>query len=574
MSQNFFYGLSAALVGTAIVVLQPQIVSAQLNEEAIAAIAKKVTVVINGQNPGSGVLIAKEGNTYYVLTAKHVVATPDEYEIVTSDAQKHNLNYSTVKKLPNVDLAVVQFTSNKNYQTAQLGNAEIIQEGSTIYIAGWPHPGQAITQRIFQITTGKISGRPLDTLEEGYALVYTNTTASGMSGGPIFNERGDVIGIHGRAEGQPIYNADTGNTVAVKSGFNLGIPISTFFNLGSNSGIAWRHFRGHFLLQNFFQTQTESMLRSLTFRPDGKTIIGLNMNFLNAVDIESIFEIWNIGNGKLERSIKLEGLKWSGTSPIIIGSDGQTLAHGRNRENKIEIWNLGNGKLEHTFDLGLNSRDIENLAISPNGQTLVSLQVYIESPEGLKIWNLKTGKLLHTIDHRYCEGFYLLSFSGDGKTLASVNGGTSIKIWDVPTGKLKRTLETSSSGVSCSDERVHPSALNSIAISPDGNTLVSGSKDGILQFWDLGTGKLRSNLQLQNLGQVNNLAISPDSQLLATIHQNFRILIWDVKSGKFLTELSGYPDKFFSVHFSPDGKTLLSRSQDGILRVWQSPPPW
>ncbi|MEW6491202.1 MAG: hypothetical protein AB1589_01440, partial [Cyanobacteriota bacterium] len=108
MSQNVFYGLSAALMGAAIVVVQPQIATAQVDEQAIAAMAKEVTVVINGQNPGSGVLIAKEGNTYYVLTAKHVVATPDEYEIVTSDRQQHILNYSKVRKFPNVDLAVVQ----------------------------------------------------------------------------------------------------------------------------------------------------------------------------------------------------------------------------------------------------------------------------------------------------------------------------------------------------------------------------------------------------------------------------------------------------------------------------------
>lgn len=550
-------------MGAAIVVVQPQIAIAQVEEQALAAMAKEVTVVINGQNPGSGVLIAKEGNTYYVLTAKHVVATPDEYEIVTSDRQQHILNYSTVKKLPDVDLAVVQFTSEKNYETAQLGNAELIKEGTTIYIAGWPHPGQAITQRIFQLTSGKISGRPLEALEEGYALVYTNTTASGMSGGPVFDERGNVIGIHGRAEGQPIYNPDTGDTIAVKSGFNLGIPINTFFDLASNSGVAWKYFRAHFSHHHFLNRQTRSQLRYLTFRPDGKTIVGFNSE-------GNTVEIWNLNTNELERTIKLEGFKTLGLSPITISPNGQTLAH--DSDGTIEIWNLATGKLERTFDRDSQKRrGWDNLKLSLDGQTLVGLDISADVAN-IEIWNLDIAKRLRTLDHPDCEGFHLLSISLNGKTLASVNGGTSIKIWDMETGKLQHTLETYSGKINCSDNSVFPIAVTSIAISPDGNTLVSGSRDGILRFWNLGTGELRSTFK--NLGEVNHLAISPDNQLLASIHQSYAILIWNLQTGKLQAELSGYPDNFVSVDFSADGQTLLSQSQDGIIRIWQSPARW
>ncbi|MEW6491201.1 MAG: trypsin-like peptidase domain-containing protein [Cyanobacteriota bacterium] len=154
---KFFDGLSAALIGVAIVVMQPQVAVPQTltgDEQAIAqgapakpiaTMAKDVTVVINGQNPGSGVIISKQGNTYYVLTAKHVVATQDQYEIITSDVTKHLLDYGTVKKLPGVDLAVVQFTSNQNYRVAELGNSDQVTEGATVYTVGWPHPGRAFS---------------------------------------------------------------------------------------------------------------------------------------------------------------------------------------------------------------------------------------------------------------------------------------------------------------------------------------------------------------------------------------------------------------------------------------------
>lgn len=200
----------------------------QVTQADIATLTQQVTVVINGQNPGSGVIIGKQGNTYTVLTANHVVASPDEYQIVTADGVEYPLNYTTVRRLPNLDLALVQFTSNQPYAIAQMGDSEVAQPGTLVYIAGWPHPGIAITERIFQMTPGQISGRSQSGTESGYELVYTNITRSGMSGGPVVDTFGRLIGIHGRAEGQAIYNPDTGDTVDIKSGFNLGIPLDTF----------------------------------------------------------------------------------------------------------------------------------------------------------------------------------------------------------------------------------------------------------------------------------------------------------------------------------------------------------
>lgn len=230
---------------SAISQLLPTPAIAQLDRQAIAEKAKQVTVVINGQNPGSGAIVGKQGNNYIVLTAKHVVATTDEYEIVTPDGVVHPIDYNQVRKFADVDLALVQFTSNQTYAIAEIGDSDRAREGANIYIAGWPHPGSAITERIFQITDGQISGRSLASPDAGYELVYTNITRSGMSGGPVFDDSGRAIGVHGRAEGQAIYNPDTGDTVDVKSGFNLGIPIATFIKgatateLSSNPSFAY-----------------------------------------------------------------------------------------------------------------------------------------------------------------------------------------------------------------------------------------------------------------------------------------------------------------------------------------------
>ena len=219
------YQLPTTFIGVASVLLvQYPIAIAELPEEAIANLAEAVTVMIDGQNPGSGVIIDKKANTYMVLTAKHVIATEDEYDIVTPDKKLYPLDYSQVQKLPNLDLAIAKFTSNENYQVAKLDITEGLAVGKKLYIAGWPHPEAPIRESLFVLTPGNIAAFAPRPLSEGYQIVYTNITKKGMSGGPIFNEEGEVVGIHGQAQGREVYVEDY-KTVAVKSGFNLGIPI-------------------------------------------------------------------------------------------------------------------------------------------------------------------------------------------------------------------------------------------------------------------------------------------------------------------------------------------------------------
>jgi serine protease Do len=93
--------LPAVLLGSAVVValVQPQAVIAGPNAQ-VETLARQVTVQIQGQAPGSGVIVARQGQTYFVLTAAHVVPSPDEYEIVTPDGKKYPLDYKLVKKFP------------------------------------------------------------------------------------------------------------------------------------------------------------------------------------------------------------------------------------------------------------------------------------------------------------------------------------------------------------------------------------------------------------------------------------------------------------------------------------------
>lgn len=190
-------------------------------------IANKTTVLIDGQNSGSGVIISRKQNSYYLLTAKHVVATPDEYIIITPSGKEYLLDYSKIKHFANADLAIIPFTSEEDLSIAKLGKSESLNKGESVYVSGWPAVDAAITKPSHLVTTGNIAGIRPDNAD-GYELLYSNSTGPGMSGGPVFNRQGQVVGIHGRA---------AGNNTSGKIGINLGIPTHVFLEQASQVGM-------------------------------------------------------------------------------------------------------------------------------------------------------------------------------------------------------------------------------------------------------------------------------------------------------------------------------------------------
>lgn len=249
---KFYDQLPAILAGTvitsALVITIPNPASALTGQE-VNEIARSITVLFQGTQGqhGSGFIIARNGNTYSVLTANHVVAREDNYTLVTADQQAHRIDYSKVKQLPGVDLAVVEFTSDKDYQVAKLGVAPT-SEGQDVFVSGWPKLGavgqQAGGTLTRQFTGGAISGY-LPVAYLGYQMTYTNVTRGGMSGGPVLDAGGRVVGVHGMGDSEDartLLGEGASQEVAtlassMKIGLNYAIPISTYLQLAPQAGI-------------------------------------------------------------------------------------------------------------------------------------------------------------------------------------------------------------------------------------------------------------------------------------------------------------------------------------------------
>ncbi|WP_341732065.1 hypothetical protein [Microcoleus sp. EPA2] len=233
---------------------------------------------------------------------------------------------------------------------------------------------------------------------------------------------------------------------------------------------------------------------------------------------------------------------------LALSPDGQTLVSGSN-DKTIKIWQLSTGQLLRT--LTGHSSLVFSVAISPDGQTLVSGS----SDKTIKIWQLSTGQLLRTLTG-HSDWVRSVAISPDGQTLVSGSGDGTIKIWQLSTGQELRTL-------------TGPSYLVfSVAISPDGQTLVSASSEQTIKIWQLSTGQ-----ELRTLtGHSNNVcsvAISPDGQTLVSGSSDNTIKIWQLSTGQLLRTLTGHSDWVRSVAISPDGQTLVSGSGDGTIKIWQ-----
>jgi tetratricopeptide (TPR) repeat protein/S1-C subfamily serine protease len=219
----------------------------------LEAKAKQFLVKINyndeKKNNGSGVIIAKTGKTYTVLTADHVLCEkgnqgqclPMNYTFTTADGQTRTLNKNSIIRQEGVDLAIFRFDSDGNYAVAELADYNP-NTFDYVFAAGFPKIGNNDPQWLFSggqvnekeegllqtrqsdFTSQKSGAMQTVTLKDGYELVYTSITYGGMSGGAVLDRQGRVIGIHGRAEG-------ANNSSITQLGYSLGIPISIFVGL-------------------------------------------------------------------------------------------------------------------------------------------------------------------------------------------------------------------------------------------------------------------------------------------------------------------------------------------------------
>jgi serine protease Do len=225
---------------------------------SLQRLARGVTVrLLLANTAGSGVIIGRKGQTYRVLTCRHVVmdskgVLAPGLSILTVDGKRYPVRlHAAIRSTTgqandpansanSLDLVVLEFDSPATYRVAPHGKAP--RPGQPVFASGFPNFNQASEStynqgnQAFQFTTGQFALTLERPLEGGYRLGTSNDVELGMSGGPLFNQVGELVGINGRAkypvQGSSAYTFSDGSqpnpTLAAKlETLSWAIPITS-----------------------------------------------------------------------------------------------------------------------------------------------------------------------------------------------------------------------------------------------------------------------------------------------------------------------------------------------------------
>ncbi|KAL2756844.1 hypothetical protein ACRALDRAFT_2026829 [Sodiomyces alcalophilus JCM 7366] len=164
--------------------------------------------------------------------------------------------------------------------------------------------------------------------------------------------------------------------------------------------------------------------------------------------------------------------------------------------------------------------------------------------------------------------------SPDGRWIASASADGTVKIWDAATGEHMDTLVGHMAGISC------------VAWSPDGGTLATGSDDKAIRLWDRVTGRPKLSAKgvpggkegaarpmpplLGHHNYVVSLAFSPKGNILASGSYDEAVFLWDARAGRLMRSLPAHSDPVSGIGFCLDGTLVVSCSTDGLIRIWDT----
>ena len=150
-----------------------------------------------------------------------------------------------------------------------------------------------------------------------------------------------------------------------------------------------------------------------------------------------------------------------------------------------------------------------------------------------------------------------VAFSPDGNSVLTGSEDDLAILWDVETGREIQRFEG------------HKSGLWSVAFSPDGEMVLTGSDDSTARLWNAATGRKIQSFVGHNYAVISAV-LSPDGETVLTGSADNTARLWDVDSGREIRRFEGHGSTIYSVKFSPDGDTVLTGSWDNTARLWDA----
>jgi WD40 repeat protein len=300
----------------------------------------------------------------------------------------------------------------------------------------------------------------------------------------------------------------------------------------------------------------KGLVNSINFSPDGQ--------ILASGGDDGTVRLWKKQDGTWKED---ETLRKTLSNPqktvkvfvVSFSPNGQLLVAGGN-DGTVKLWQL-DGKLIPNPDG--NKDQVLSLKFSRNGKTIA-----ISSNKTVKLWRHQDNKLIDTLIN-HTDMVTSVDFSSDGQILASGSYDGTIKLWQMK-GEQATLIKTLMFDEHCNEKNKYVCGVTSVSFSPDGKTLASGGQDSTVKLWqqdsDWKNGKLLTTLTGHS-NYIINVSFSKDGQTLGSASNDNTIKLWNLKNQRLTVLNNDTPTN--SVSFSPNAPIFFAAANGNTVKFWE-----